>query len=147
MINDKLTGEVIGAAMKVHRVLEPGLLESAHETTLAYELVKIGHQVDRQKELSIVYEDVKLNCGYRIDLLVNDTLVLKLKCVESLLPIHQAQIISYLKLSGCEVSLLINFHVVQLKQGIKRFVRSADHHDSPPRNSATSAVHKGNSQC
>jgi len=106
----------------VHRVLGPGLLESAYEACLAFELKKRGLRVEQQKPLPLVYEQVKLDCGYRIDLLVEGAVVVEVKSIDAVAPIHEAQVISYLKLSGCRVGLLINFKVLQLKDGIRRFV-------------------------
>jgi GxxExxY protein len=110
-------------------------LESAYEACLLYELRKAGLKVEAQVALPVVYEGVKIGVGYRVDLLVEDTVILELKAVEAVLPIHQAQLLSYLKLSGKEVGLLINFHVLHLREGIKRMVNSA-----PPRSSASPAV-------
>ena len=120
-IND-VTEAIIGAAICVHRELGPGLLESAYEACLAYELTERKLQIERQKALPVMYRGVELDCGYRIDLLVENHVVVELKAVESLEPIHDAQLLSYLKLSGCEVGLLINFNVKVLKDGIRRFV-------------------------
>jgi GxxExxY protein len=119
---DGITRSIIGAAIEVHRALGPGLLESAYEACLAFALVSCGLTVETQKPLPLVYHDVKLECGYRIDLLVAGSVVVEVKSVEALAPIHEAQIISYLKLSGCKVGLLINFNVCVLKDGIRRFV-------------------------
>lgn len=115
---------VVDCAMKVHSALGPGLLESAYEACLAYELQKSGLQVASQVTLPVVYEGVRLDVGYRIDLLVEDCLVVELKAVEAVLPVHEAQIISYLKLSGNKLGLLINFKVPHLKDGIRRFVNN-----------------------
>lgn len=120
-VND-VTEAIIGAAICVHRELGPGLLESAYEACLAYELTERKLQIERQKGLPVVYRGVELDCGYRIDLLVENQVVVELKAVEILEPIHDAQLLSYLKLSGCEVGLLINFNVKVLKDGIRRFV-------------------------
>lgn len=117
-----ITETVIGAAIDVHRALGPGLLESAYEACLAYELVQRGLKIERQKELPVVYRDAKVDCGYRIDLLVEGAVVVELKAVERLERIHEAQLLSYLKLSGLRVGLLINFNVMMLKEGIKRMV-------------------------
>ena len=117
-----LTGEIIGAAMDVHKELGPGLLESAYEACLAYELSEHGMKVERQKPLPLVYKGLQLDCGYRLDLLVNETVIVEVKAVDILAPIHSAQLLSYLKLSGCKVGLLINFNVLVLKQGIKRLL-------------------------
>ena len=117
-----VTHGIIGAAMKVHSALGPGLLESAYEACLMHELRKAGFDVKSQVALPVVYDGVRIDLGYRLDLIVNDTVIVELKCVDSILPIHEAQIISYLKLSGKNVGLIINFHVRQLKDGIRRFV-------------------------
>jgi len=121
---NNVTSGIIGAAIDVHRALGPGLLESAYEACLAYELIQREMKVEQQKPLPLIYRDVQLDCGYRIDLLVDDAVILETKSVDSLAPIHQAQLLSYLKLSGCEVGLLINFNVKLLKQGIVRMVNS-----------------------
>jgi len=117
-----ITEEIIGAAIQVHRVLGPGLLESAYEACLAFELGRRGLNVEQQKPLPLIYETVKLECGYRIDLLVEGSVVVEIKSVDALAPIHEAQVMSYLKLSGCKLALLINFNVRVLKDGIRRFV-------------------------
>lgn len=117
-----ITQTIIGAAIEVHRTLGPGLLESAYEACLAFELTSRNLAVETQRPLPLVYHDVKLECGYRIDLLVAGTVVVEIKSVERLAPIHEAQMISYLKLSGCNVGLLINFNVCTLKDGLRRFV-------------------------
>ena len=121
---NNVTSGIIGAAIDVHRALGPGLLESAYEACLAYELIQREMKVEQQKPLPLIYRDVQLDCGYRIDLLVDDAVTLEIKSVDSLAPTHQAQLLSYLKLSGCEVGLLINFNVKLLKQGIVRMVNS-----------------------
>ena len=122
MTDNQLTHEIIGAAIEVHRVLGPGLLESAYEECLARELTLRNIKFERQKSLPVVYKDVKLDCGYRLDFLVEGRVVLELKAVESLAPIHEAIMLTYLRLSGCQIGLLINFHTQILKDGIKRFV-------------------------
>jgi GxxExxY protein len=119
----ELTRAIISAAMKVHTALGPGLLESAYQACLVHELRKSGLVVTAQLELPVIYDGLKLDCGYRIDLLVEDTVIVELKAVESISPVHNAQIISYLKLSGKRVGLIINFHVTHLREGIKRFVQ------------------------
>jgi GxxExxY protein len=116
-----ITGQIIGAAIEVHRHLGPGLLESAYETCLAYELTQRGLHVQRQKALPIIYKQINLEQGYRIDLLVENLVIVELKVVEALTTVHEAQLLSYLKFSGCPVGLLINFNVQLLKDGIKRF--------------------------
>ncbi len=117
-----LTEKVIGAAIHVHRELGPGLLESAYQECLNYLLVKNGLFVEREKAIPVKFEEVSLDCGYRIDLLVEKSIVLELKCVGRLQPIHTAQILSYLKLGGYKVGLLLNFNVTLMKRGIKRIV-------------------------
>ncbi|MCX6121083.1 MAG: GxxExxY protein [Ignavibacteriales bacterium] len=124
MVYNELTHKVIGCAMKVHSTLGPGLLESAYEECLAYELSKSGIVLERQKPMPLVYDGVKLDCGYRMDILVESKLVLELKAVDMLNDIHLAQILTYLKLSGCELGLLINFNVVKLKDGLRRVINS-----------------------
>jgi len=119
---NEITENVIGAAIRIHRALGPGLLESAYEECLCYELSKAGLAFERQKALPVIYESVKLNCGYRIDLVVEDAVIIELKCVEKFLPIHEAQLLTYLKLSGLHLGLLLNFHVPALRDGIKRVV-------------------------
>ncbi len=122
MTDNQLTHEIIGAAIEVHRVLGPGLLESAYEECLARELTLRNIKFERQKPLPVVYKDVKLDCGYRLDFLVEGRVVLELKTVESLAPIHEAIMLTYLRLSGCQIGLLINFHTQRLQDGIKQFV-------------------------
>lgn len=119
---NEITGQVIDAAMKVHTALGPGLLESAYEACLAHELRKRGLNCQTQVVLPIVYDGMRLDAGYRIDLLVETTVIVELKAVEIMHPIFEAQILSYLKLSRLEVGLLINFHVPRLKDGIRRIV-------------------------
>lgn len=123
-IND-ITGQIIDAAMKVHTRLGPGLLESSYEACLAYELTKRGLRVKVQLPQPVIYDEVKLDVGYRLDLLVEDAVIIKLKAVETVLPVHRAQIITYLKLSDKRVGLLINFNVTRLKDGIERFANNA----------------------
>ncbi len=117
---NRVTQTVIGAAITVHKALGPGLLESAYETCLAYEIAECGLSVERQKPLPLVYKDVTLDCGYRLDLLVEDAVIVEVKAVDELMPIHEAQLLSYLKLSGCKVGLLLNFNSLVLKHGIRR---------------------------
>lgn len=121
---NQITESIIGAAIDVHRALGPGLLESAYEACLVFELVQHSLKVEQQKPLPIVYREVKLDCGYRLDLLVEEEVIVEIKAVDSLLPIHQAQLLSYLKLSGCNVGLLINFNVQVLKNGVRRVVNN-----------------------
>ncbi|NLV45675.1 MAG: GxxExxY protein [Candidatus Hydrogenedentes bacterium] len=122
MEQDALTGKVIGFGIEVHRETGPGLLESAYEECLAYELKVAGLKYSRQLELPVKYKGILLDCGYRIDLLVEENLIIELKAVERLLPIHEAQLLTYMKLSGVRKGLLMNFNVPVLKDGIKRFV-------------------------
>jgi len=117
-----LTGKIIGAAIEVHRMLGPGLLESAYEECLARELVLRGIKFERQKPLPVVYKDVKLECGYRMDFLVDGEVVVELKSVDAIAPVHEAIVLTYLRLSGNHLGLLINFNVATLKDGLRRFV-------------------------
>jgi len=126
---NRVTERVIGAAIEVHRAIGPGLLESAYEACLAFELVERGLEIERQKPLPVVYKGVSLECGYRLDLLVEGMVIVEIKAVDRLMPIHQAQLLSYLKLSGYRVGLLINFNTKVLKDGIRRVVN--DFPDSP----------------
>jgi len=117
-----ITDNIIGAAIDVHRELGPGLLESTYEACMFFELAERDLNVHRQKALPVVYRNVRIDAGYRIDLLVEDLVIVELKAVDELLPIHEAQLLSYLKLSGCRVGLLINFNVKLLRSGIRRLV-------------------------
>ena len=119
---DELSNEIIGAAIEVHRNLGPGLLESAYEECLCYEFVNRGIKYERQKLLPVAYKGTKLDCGYRLDVVVNDLVVLELKAVDQIQPIHSAQLLTYLKLSNLKLGILINFNVTVLKSGIKRSV-------------------------
>ena len=119
---DELSNKVIGCALKVHKTLGPGLLESAYEQCLCYELARAEIQFEKQKELPVKYQSVNIDCGYRIDILVQGVLVLELKSVDSLQRIHEAQLITYMKLSGVSTGLLINFNTVLLRDGIRRMV-------------------------
>ncbi len=119
---DALTSQVIGLAIEVHRGLGPGLLESAYEECLSHELREHGVPYKRQVPLQVVYKSVKLDCGYRMDLVVDERLVVELKTVERLLPVHEAQLLTYLKLSGLRTGLLLNFNTPVLKDGIRRMV-------------------------
>ena len=116
------SGEVVDAAIRVHSALGPGLLESAYRACLGYELRARGRRVIAEQALPVVYRGSRVDCGYRLDLLVDDTVIVEIKAVERLLPIHEAQLLSYLKLSGYHIGLLINFHVRWLKDGIRRIV-------------------------
>lgn len=123
---NKITEAIIGAAMRVHSVLGPGLLEKAYTMCLAHELRKSGFNVQVEIDVPVFYGGVRIEIGYRADLIVNDLVIVELKCVEKIIPVHQAQIISYLRLSKKRVGLLINFHVLHLRDGIKRFVEGTD---------------------
>ena len=117
---NEITEQILKCAFQVHSALGPGLLESAYEECLFFELLQSGLTVAKQKSLPLVYKDVKLDAGYRIDLLVENKVVVELKAVEAITDVHVAQVLTYLKLSGCKIGLLLNFNVVSLKQGIKR---------------------------
>ena len=119
---NEVTEAIIGAAIEVHRALWPGLLESAYEECLCRELTLRGVHFERQRELPIDYKGLRLDCGYRVDLLVAGTVVVELKAVEALLPLHEAQLLTYMRLGGWKVGLLVNFNVPVLKQGIRRRV-------------------------
>lgn len=122
MIDKELTDQIIGAAIEVHRYWGPGLLESIYEKSLEHELALRKLRIHRQKPLELKYKDLPLGEDYRVDLLVEDKVCVELKVVRELLPIHEAQLLSYMRLTGCRVGLLINFNVVLLKAGIKRMV-------------------------
>jgi GxxExxY protein len=122
MGNHQLTHEIIGAAIEVHRFLGPGLLESAYEECLCHELALRNLSVQRQVPVPVVYKEVKLECGYRLDLVVEKTVVLELKSIEAFSPVHEAVMLTYLRLSGFKIGLLINFNVTILKEGIRRFI-------------------------
>jgi GxxExxY protein len=117
---DPITRRIIGCAIAVHRALGPGLLESAYEECLAYEMASSGLAIARQVPMPVVYRGVKLDCGYRLDLVVEERVIVELKAIEALLPIHDAQLLTYLRLSGFHTGLLINFNTTVLKNGIKR---------------------------
>ena len=122
-LND-ISGQVVDAAFAVHNALGPGLLESAYQAALHYELVSRGLRVDKEVELPVIYRNVRLDVGYRLDLLVEDQVIVEIKSVDALAPIHQAQLLSYLRLSGRRLGLLINFNAVLLKDGVKRLVNN-----------------------
>lgn len=119
---NEISREVIGAAIEVHKALGPGLLESAYEECVSYELKKKGVSLERQVPVPVVYKEVTLECGYRIDLLVENQVVVELKCVEALMPVHEAQILTYMRFASKPLGLLINFNVKRLKDGLRRFV-------------------------
>lgn len=119
---DQISRSIIGAAIEVHRHLGPGLLESADQSCLAFEIRQLGLKLEEQKSLPFVYKRVQLDCGYRLDLVVEDEVIVEIKAIEKLLPIHDAQLLSYLRLANKRVGLLMNFHVHVLKNGLKRIV-------------------------
>lgn len=122
MKDNEITEKIIGCSIKVHKNLGPGLLESAYKECLYYELLKLGLIVEKEKALPLIYEDVKLECGYRADLFVENRIIVEVKSIDSLNDIHLAQTLTYLKLVERRIGLLINFNVLQLKTGIKRVV-------------------------
>ena len=122
MIENELSNKAIGLAIDVHNSLGPGLLESAYKECMYYKLTKAGFFVEREKAMPLVFEEVKLDCGYRIDLVIENKLVLELKSVEALHDVHLAQILTYLKLGNYKLGLLMNFNVARLKDGIKRVI-------------------------
>jgi GxxExxY protein len=123
MKNDKdLTEKVIGCAIEVHRCLGPGLLESVYEHCLAFELADANIQHETQKEIKVSYKGILLDCGYRADLIVENKLIVELKAVDKIMPIHEAQLLTYMKLAGINLGLLMNFNLTLLKDGIKRYV-------------------------
>ena len=126
MTDKQLTHEIIGAAIAVHRELGPGLLEAVYEECLCYELGLRGLEFDRQKPIPVVYRGTKLDCGYRADIVVLGRVIVEIKAVAVLAPIHEAVMLTYLRLSGCKIGLLINFHSTVLKDGVRRFVWNYD---------------------
>jgi len=123
-IENELATEVIGSAIIVHRTLGPGLLESAYKECLFYELVKKGLFVEKEKPLPLIYGEIRLDCGYRLDLMVENKLIVEIKAVEGLNDIHLAQVLTYLKVSGCRLGLLMNFNVLRVKDGIRRIIKT-----------------------
>ena len=122
MIENELSNKIIGAAIKVHKELGPGLLEFAYEECLFYELSQLSLNVEKQKPMPLIYKEVKLDCGYRIDLMIEGKVIIEVKSVEALNDVHMAQVLTYLKLSGCKLGLLMNFNVAKLKNSIKRLI-------------------------
>jgi GxxExxY protein len=122
---NRLSNLIIGKAIEVHRVLGPGLLESAYQECLYFELISCGLQVDKEKSLPVIYKSIHLDHGYRIDLLVENKVVIEIKTTESLTDIHNTQVITYLKLGNYKLGILINFHVALLKNGLRRFINSS----------------------
>jgi GxxExxY protein len=119
---DTLSNRIIGAAIEVHKILGPGLLETAYEECLCCELGNIGILYERQAPLPVVYKNTRLDCGYRLDIVVEKAIILELKAIEAIAPIHEAQILTYLKLSGIKLGMLLNFNVPYMKNGIRRIV-------------------------
>ena len=124
IVVNEISQLIIGFAIKVHTALGPGLLESAYEECLYYELVKEGLKVEKQKALPLIYEEIKLEVGYRLDLIVEDKVIIEIKACEGLTDVHLAQVLTYLKLSDVKLGLLINFNVTRVKDGIKRVVNN-----------------------
>ena len=122
LYEENLTRQIIGAAIEVHRYLGPGLLESVYEECLCRELELRNLAFERQKSLPLEYKGMSLNCGYRVDIMVGNSVILELKCVESIAPVHEAQLLTYLRLSGRKVGLILNFYATVMKDGIKRLV-------------------------
>ena len=118
---NQITEKIIGCAIEVHKELGPGLLESAYEECLFYELKRAGLNAERQIPVPVVYKDIKLDCGYRMDILVEKRVIIELKTVDAIIPVHEAQILTYMKFAKKEIGLLINFNVTLLKNGIKRY--------------------------
>ena len=124
MVENEVSSIVIKAAIKVHRKLGPGLLESAYQECLYYELIQAGLLVEKQMALPLIYEEVKMECGFRVDLFVEKKVIVEIKSMDAIASIHASQVLTYLRLSGCHLGLLINFNVVLLKDGIKRIVNN-----------------------
>ncbi|MEQ3662476.1 MAG: GxxExxY protein [Flavobacterium sp.] len=125
MTEDEISRIVFDSALKVHKALGPGLLESSYEECLFYELKKCGLKVEKQKPLPLIYEEVKLEVGYRIDIIIEDKFIVEVKSVEALNEVHLAQLLTYLKLSDCKLGLLINFNVKLLKNGVRRVINGS----------------------
>ena len=118
---NQITEKIIGCAIEVHKELGPGLLESAYEECLFYELKQVGLNAERQVPVPVIYKEIKLDCGYRMDILVEKKVIIELKTVDTIIPVHEAQILTYMKFAKKEIGLLINFKVTLLKNGIKRY--------------------------
>lgn len=119
---NQITEKIIGCAIEVHKNLGPGLLESAYEECLCFELQNAGLSFERQKPVPVIYKEIKLDCGYRIDILVENTVVIELKTVDLFNPVHEAQVLTYMKFAEKRIGLLINFNVTLLKNGLKRYI-------------------------
>jgi GxxExxY protein len=122
MIENEISEKIIGCSIEVHKSLGPGLLESAYQECLCYELQKAGLYVEKQKALPLIYKEIKLDAGYRLDLIVENKVIIEVKSIDALNDIHTAQVLTYLKVSGCKLGLLINFNVLRLVDGLKRLV-------------------------
>ena len=122
MLYQELSNRIIGCAIEVHKQLSPGLLESAYEECLSYELIQAGLNIERQKPIPVIYKEVKLECGYRADIIVEDKIILELKAIEALTQVHEAIVLTYLKFANKKLGLLMNFNVTRLKDGLKRYV-------------------------
>ncbi|MFO7525055.1 MAG: GxxExxY protein [Ignavibacteriaceae bacterium] len=122
MIYQELSNKIIGSAIEVHKQFGSGLLESAYEECLAYELIQAGLNIERQKPIPVVYKEVKLECGYRADIVVENTIIIELKAIDALTTIHEAIVLTYLKFAHKKLGLLMNFNVTRLKDGLKRYV-------------------------
>ena len=120
---DLLSNKIIGCAIEVHKILGPGLLESAYEECLCYEFDQNGIFYERQKPAPVIYKEIKLECGYRLDILVENQVVVELKSIDAICPVHEAQLLTHMKFTEKKIGLLINFNVLRLKDGLKRFVR------------------------
>ncbi len=140
MTDYELTQTVIGCAMKVHTALGPGLLESAYQECLCFELMRTGLFAEKEKPMPLIYSEVKLDCDYRVDIMVERRLVLEIKAVEAIHDVHLAQVLTYLKLADLRLGLILNFHVLHLRDGIKRVVNRFDDSASSAKTSAASAV-------
>lgn len=126
MLDNEITRSIIGAGIYVHKALGPGLLESAYKECLYYKLVKSGLYVEKEKAMPLIFEEVKLECGYRIDLLIENRIVVEIKSVEALNDVHTAQILTYMKLGNYKLGLLVNFNVLALKDGVKRMINDGN---------------------
>ena len=124
MTENELSYKVVGAALEVHKCLGPGLLESVYENSLAFELRAIGFKVDQQYPMPVIYKEIRMESGFRLDMVVENKLIIEVKSVEHLLPVHHAQLLTYLRLSGRKLGLLINFHSAVLRDGIRRIVNN-----------------------
>ena len=124
MTENEISFKIIGIAIEIHNELGPGLLESAYEYSLSYELRNAGFKVNQQVPMPLIYKDIKMECGYRVDIMVENKIIVEIKSVETLAPVHFSQTLTYLKLSDCKLGLLINFNVVKLKDGIHRIVNN-----------------------